>query len=108
MKDIETLAIGLFNRFSQKKDGRTYDWNYLSKDRQIEWMKEAVIHTEFLLKNIRDRVKPVPGPSSNPASYELGFLAGQQSERMKFIQLLEYLDQDLKNQLSNIINPPDL
>lgn len=106
MKEIEVLAKGLFQRYSMKMDGVIYNWQYLSRERQIEWMKEVIIHTEFLLKNIRDRIKPIPASSNNPASYEIGFLAGQQNERLKFIKILESLDSDLKNQLDSIINPP--
>ncbi len=106
MKELELLAIDLFNRFSLKQNGRSYDWNYLSRDRQIEWMKEVVINLEFVLDKVRGKIKLPPGSASNEAAYGAGFKDGLRTKHLEIMQVIDDLDQNLKAQLDQIINPP--
>lgn len=103
MTDLELLAIGLFNRFAFIK-GKKADWNYLSKERKIEWMKECIVHIDYLVKEINSRVKPAPKPKPKDTSFALGYYSGLQSEKLENEKLLDYLSTNLKNQLKDYIN----
>lgn len=105
MTQIELLAKGLFERFAEKKGKRIPNWHYLSEERQIEWMKEVIIHIEYLTKEIRNKLKEPPKPSKGEASYGLGFINGLQTKHLEFIGFLYDTEKDLKQQLEKIINP---
>ncbi len=106
MKDIEVLAIGLFERYARSRTGKHHDWNYLARDRQIEWMEEVVIYNEHILEQIRGRLKPPPGPLPGDATYGIGYKDGLRVKYQEVMAVLDSLDADLKNQLDLIKNPP--
>ena len=106
MKDLDIIAINLFNEYSNAKIGMNSNWNYLGEERKIEWLKEIVFLIGQITANLKDKLKLPPNPSKNETSYGLGFLNGITTERIKVLQMLEYYDTELKKQLELIINPP--
>jgi len=102
MKEIEKLAIGLFDKHALRNDGRVYDWNYLSRDRQIEWMKEVLVNVNFVLSEIRGKLKAPPAVLPSEPSYGVGFKNGMQVKHHEFTEMLNEIQVNLANQLAEI------
>lgn len=102
MKEIEKLAIGLFQKHSLRADGRTYDWNYLSRERQIEWMKESLLNLTYAVSELEGKLKVPPPPNPNESSYWMGFKQGLHAKHIEYITELRLLVTTLANQLAEI------
>ena len=103
MLQVEQLAKELFDRYCLLTVNKQGLWAYLSTERKIAWMKEVIFFTDFLASSIKGKIKPLPPFRQNETVYMTGYQNGLLEERTATINLIEYVDQDLKKQLKTYI-----
>lgn len=101
MSPLETLAKALFEDFSMRETGRQANWNYLSKPRKIEWMKDVLRIHKHLSDRLIKTIKPMGNTSQVNTSWGMGFNEGLRSERIHFITIVQNLHQDLESDLGD-------
>ena len=95
MKNIELIASRNFNDFAAQQQSNA-SWAYLSKPRQLAWVKEVLFQMQWALGEIETAIPP-PAPNLNTvASFERGVEYGIQMEsrrlQAKFKELKDILD----------------
>lgn len=103
MKTLVHLSRELFTTYSLKTKGRAGKWEYLRKDRQLEWAKEVLIMFEYVYQEFKSTIRPLP--LDNVTSiFGRGYLEGQRNERIYFTQVLESVHKDLLDQYEDMRN----
>lgn len=102
MKKVEYAAQQMFVDYAFKTTGKILDWNYLSPDRRLEWIKEVVNIYFTLLNDIEKDLKAFLQPANPVASYEKGFIAGQKHESHRLSEKVDYLRKSINEQYENI------
>lgn len=90
MKTLEGMARELFNRYAARV-GVEANWNYLSDDRKLVWMKDVMLLADYFMENLKLEMKPIPTNGKSNTVYEAGFNDGVKSERTSFTVLIEEL-----------------
>ena len=98
MTELEQLAKEAFDRFCVLT-GEKANWIYISEDRKIAWMKEVIFLSDFFSEKMREKFKRVPEINPQTGSFALGYNQGIAMERTATINFIEYVDNDLKEQL---------
>lgn len=99
MKNLEDFARKLFIDYAYRQTGTHLDWRYLSSERKLSWLQEvATIFNSCLESLEKDILIPSTG-ISGLASYERGFLSGQQHENLRLSQKIETLKLEVQRQL---------
>ena len=101
MKQLEKLAKESFDRFCKLK-GIKGNWFYISEERKLEWYKEVLVTSNYLIGEIKSKIKPISNLNKNSSGYEVGFVQGSQNERVKFIEMLDKLGEELKEQFEEM------
>ena len=104
MTTLEKLAKGMFERYSERTTGHKAHWDYLSKPRKADWLREVMIMMEYLVGNLKDRLKAPPASKPNEAAYSVGYNQGKADERLEFMQFVEYLEKGLRDELEDYIH----
>lgn len=100
MTFLETLARKAFYKFCNQlqEDGV---WENLSPKRRLAWNKEVKSYLDLVIEELSKPLKKAPTPDSKVnTSYAMGFNQGVNSERVKFITVLD----NLKKQIDEEIN----
>jgi hypothetical protein len=87
MKTLEGMALELFNKFSIKETGKIGNWSYLSDERKLEWMKEALAMANYFYKEVLRSIKPLPTPQRVETVYASGYLDGQRHQHIYMVEL---------------------
>lgn len=96
MFDIESLAKEIFERFSLEETGRSAKWQYLNPERQQAWKRDVILIADKLLGELRKDIKPpLIINSKTQTSFNLGYLAGKNEERVMMITLLQKYHEEL-------------
>lgn len=103
MTELERLAKEHFERYCLLTTGKEGFWLYLNADRKLAWMKEVIVFSDYLASQMKGRIKPLPPFKANDTVYMMGYQNGLQEERSATINLIQYIDQDLKSQLNKYI-----
>lgn len=88
MKNLEGMAREIFNRYAERAGVRA-NWNYLSDSRKAVWMQDILLLSEYFTNELKNSIKPLPGPTKTSTSYEAGFASGVYNERVYFTNLIE-------------------
>lgn len=88
MKKLEKLAEELFDRHCERETGKKGNWRYISHERKVAWMEEALLSIELVVKSMQDTIKPLPAPYKFDTSWEQGRFSGQSAERISFVGYL--------------------
>jgi hypothetical protein len=107
MKELESLAKQSFERYCLKTSGRVSNWGYVSKDRKLEWMKEALLHMRYALNHLRENLKQPPPPGKTETTYGLGYIDGIRAKHYEYKNSLDVLEQKLDQQLQETISSQD-
>lgn len=99
MNNLESLAKTRFEQYSKSETGKVLNWYHLPQERKVAWMQEVLDGFEFIIKNLKDRLKLDPVPGRMNTTYALGRAEGINSEKMRYIQELTLLAEDLHNEL---------
>jgi hypothetical protein len=89
MKTLEGMALELFNKFSVKETGKVGNWQYLSDQRKLEWMKEVLIMAKYFHGEVLKTIKPMPNNPRIETVYASGYADGSRSERIYMVTLIE-------------------
>lgn len=99
---LKQLAEELFERYCEQELGRRGNWLYLSKDRQLIWMTDALSISLSLATQLKDKVKPMPPPPSRfDTMFSHGYYVGQLEQRTEFIQVVHDLYEELKKEYND-------
>lgn len=107
MSDLEKLAKGLFEKYSQHISGKKADWRYLSKQRKLIWMKEVLVYTDYISTQLKAKFKQPPKVRPNETSYAAGYNQGMAEERFATLNFIDYIDDNLHEQLQDFIDTKD-
>lgn len=99
MKKLEHIAQKMFTDFAYKHTGVWLDWNYLSPERKLAWVKEVEFTYQTCLDLLQQEVKPYLHVSPGGSSYEKGFMAGQSFEARRIDGKIQYLKKELEKQI---------
>lgn len=99
MKDLEGIARDLFTKFHMKETGKVGNWDYLSDERKLAWMQDVMHIADFIIKEIKSEIRPLPISTSTGTAYESGFMAGLRSERIQNEKIINAIEEDLIEQL---------
>jgi ribosomal protein S12 methylthiotransferase accessory factor YcaO len=98
--DVEQLAKKLFEYYGLRETGSRPAWEYLKKERQLEWMQDVHLIADALLSDLKKKVRPVSlPPGTINTSFTMGLSEGIKQERVNFITLIEQLERDVENQI---------
>lgn len=100
MKSLEHMARELFDSFCEMQ-GEKGSWEHLSEERRNAWRKDVMVQAKYFLVQLQKDIKPLPNIKAQ-ASYEMGFYAGQRSERLQFQQMVEDLYNKLEEEYDNL------
>jgi hypothetical protein len=89
MKRLEGMALELFNKFSVRETGKQGNWQYLSNERKLEWMKEVLIMAKYFHSEVLATVKPLPNNQKIETVYASGYSDGVRTERTYLVSLFE-------------------
>jgi hypothetical protein len=101
MIKLEETAEVMFMLYAQKKLAHNVDWKYLSKERKQAWVEE--VHNAYTqcVVELKKELKPYV-QSAGAASYERGFVAGQNHEHMRIQAVLDAVITSMDNQLKAV------
>ncbi len=95
MKTLEGMAREIFNRYAAKS-GVKANWDYISAERKLVWMKDIILLSNYFLENLKAEMKPIPANNLKPNTvYESGFNDGVRSERTSFAVLVDTIHETL-------------
>jgi hypothetical protein len=101
VKTLEGMAREIFIRYAEKS-GVKADWNYLSDNRKLVWMKDILLLSEYFLTNLKNEIKPIPSNKKSTTVYESGFNDGVRSERTSFLVLVDELHEKLLDEYEQL------
>jgi hypothetical protein len=85
---LQELAKNAFTKFANNSN-MTCNWNYLSKERKLVWMKEILDLNKLLIDNIKLDIRAVPEYKVGMSGLEAGVNEGRRKERMQLKQQLD-------------------
>ncbi len=95
---LERLTAEYFNNYARQVTSGA-DWRYLSKDRQYEWQLEMARRIQECLLEIKKEIDPPNRTTSGQASFEKGFILGEQNENKRLKQKIKDMEQSLEDQI---------
>jgi len=98
---LEVYAAGLFTEYCKKQRIEAH-WQYLSNQRKLVWLEEALFLMTTSVAEVKKSLKPLPR-SQGQASYELGYYNGMFQERNATITAIDDLQRSLESQYENLI-----
>lgn len=98
---LEIYAASLFTEYCKKQKIEA-SWQYLSNQRKLVWLGEALFLMTTSLTEVKKSLKPLPR-SQGQASYELGYYNGMFQERNATITSIDDLQRSLESQYENLI-----
>lgn len=94
---LKELAEELFEKYCEQELGRRGQWEYLSPERQLAWMDDALAIALSLTKKLKDKVKPMPPPPSRfDTIFSQGYYVGQLDQRTEFVQVVHDIYEELQ------------
>lgn len=87
MKNLEGMALDLFNKFSLKETGKVGDWLYLSNERKIAWMADALVMANYFYKEVLLSIKPLAPTQKHDTVYAVGYADGARSQHVYMSEL---------------------
>lgn len=96
---LEKLARGMFERYSREKTGKTASWKRLSEKRKLAWMIEAFVLAEYVIQELKAKYSKNPVIVKASTSYESGFNQATHNERMKVLNFMNELVDNLKEDI---------
>jgi hypothetical protein len=100
MKKLEGLAREMFTKFSVLETGKQGNWDYLSNERKLAWMKDVGMIASYVLVEVKKEFRPLPRGNANSV-YESAYMEGVRSERTYNIDTINKVEQDLVEQLES-------
>lgn len=102
MRFLETLAKKAFYNFCSQL-GEHGIWENLPKKRQLAWAREVKTYLELVSDELIKPLKKSPQPDTKVnTSYALGYNQGVNSERVKFITVLDGLKKQIEQEYSEL------
>ena len=98
MKTLQGLAREKFEEFAIRETGRTANWDYLSDERKLRWMKDIFKIASYLVHEIMKDFKPLRNEKAS-TSFEAGYNEGVRSERASHITIISQIQQTLVDEL---------
>jgi len=109
MTTLESMARQRFEDYVHREKGQEskgqYDWNLLSKNRKLDWITEVYSMTTFVAAHWKSQIGSIPNlPDGIPTSYLVGFHRGIAQERLRNVNLIEDIDNALREEYLGIIS----
>lgn len=99
---LKQLAEELFEKYCEQELGKRGNWQYLSKERQLAWMADAMTIAVSITKKLKAKVKPMPPPPSRfDTMFSHGYYVGQLEQRTEFVQVVHDIYQDLQDEFED-------
>ncbi len=95
---LERLTAEYFNHYARQVTAGA-DWKYLSTDRQYEWQLEMAQRLQACLIEIQKEIELPKRITSGQASFEKGFILGEENENKRLKQRIKDLQQSLEDQI---------
>jgi hypothetical protein len=96
---LENLAKDMFLNYAYRKTGVHPNWQYLSPERRLAWMREVSDIFEMCLQHLGDSITLPPSIGMPAASYEKGFLAGQSFENKRLAAKIQSIKNNIEEQI---------
>lgn len=98
---LERLTAEFFNDYARKITAGA-DWRFLSKERQYEWQLEMARRIQACLIEIKNNIELPARTTTGGASFEKGFMIGEQHENKRLKTKIEELEQSLEDQIEDL------
>lgn len=97
---LEVYAAKLFNEFCYNQ-GIKGNWEYVSKERKLVWIEEALYLLKSSLELLKSNFTPIK-QVKHQTSFEIGYYQGLTAERYSTLSFIDYTLEDLDNQYENL------
>lgn len=103
MTNLESLARGMYERYSYREFGYKASWERLNKARKIEWLKEALLLSEYVIDELKEEYGKKLEERKAHTSYQDGYNRGIMEERNRVINFINDLTENFNGDLTEFV-----
>lgn len=98
---LEQIAKDMFVEYAYKETGKRVNWEYLSTDRKLAWMKEVVDIYSMVIDQIEPMLELKVSKLGHSTTYERAFLQGESFENFRCTSLINSLKSEIGEQFQS-------